>query len=201
MKKKIAFIIISSLILISISSCSGNIPENEPEVQGTVSTANSTTTKPESEAPANTGGTNAPPESEISISETTPTEKVIEIYGEAEIPNIPCGSDTDEGKASTITDSEALKQCLDSMVFETHTFGDYKVSLVGDSVRIDKENFPDSIYTQELRIEVEKNGAKISGDGYYCDTFVYVSQFTVEYRLFTDKIGSYIDIYMSLIIP
>lgn len=128
------------------------------------------------------------------------TEKVRAIYGETEIPDIPCGSKDMEGKANDLYDQEALKQCLDSMVFETHTFGEYKISLVGDRVRTDKANFPGSIYTDDLRIEVEKNGTAIGSEsddaiGYYNNTATYVSQFLNEYRLFEDKLGSYIDMY------
>ncbi len=50
---------------------------------------------------------------------------------------------------------------LESMVFETHTFGDYTIKLVGKHVRTDKENFPGKIFCG-LLAEVEKNGVKIS---------------------------------------
>lgn len=194
MKKQIAVVLIATFILTNITACHENVPQIQPENQVSVSDSSSPVAEASNTKSDNTQTTASESDTDINT-ENEPAEKVRAIYGETEIPDIACGSDTNEGKASTVTDSEALKQCLDSMVFETHTFGDYKVSLVGDNVRIDKENFPDSIYTQKLRIEVEKNGVKISRDGYYCDTFVYVSQFAVEYRLFTDKIGSYIDIY------
>lgn len=126
------------------------------------------------------------------------TEKVRYIYGKTAIPDIPCGDGDFEGKADLVWESEdrvKLQQALDSMVFESHNFGDYMVSLVGDSVRIDEANFPGSIYTQNLRVEVEKNGVMIEEDGGYNDTFTYATQFYTEYRLFTDKIGNYLDVY------
>ena len=120
------------------------------------------------------------------------TEKVRYIYGETEIPDIPCGDGGFEGKAELVWEGEdivKLQQSLDSMVFETHTFGDYTVRLVGDKVRTDEANFPGSIYTQNLRVEVEKNGVMVEEDGGYNDTVTYVTQFFMEYRLFADKIG------------
>lgn len=125
-------------------------------------------------------------------------EKVRYIYGETAIPDIPCGDGGFEGKADLVWESEdriKLQQALDSMVFETHTFGDYTVSLVGDSVRIDEANYPGSIYAQNLRVEVEKNGVMIEEDGQYNDTFTYAVQFYTEFRLFADKIGNYLAVY------
>lgn len=120
------------------------------------------------------------------------------IYGQAEIPDIPCGNGSFEGKADLSPDSGdsvKLQQALDCMVFETHTFGEYMVRLVGDMVRTDSAGFPGSIYVQNLRVEVETNGEKLEESGFYNDTVIYVSQFMTEYRLFTDKIGSYLDVY------
>lgn len=125
-------------------------------------------------------------------------QKVRYFYGETAIPDIPCGDGGFEGKANLVwegEDSVKLQQSLDSMVFETHTFGDYAVRLVGDQVRTDEANFPGSIYTQNLRVEVEKNGVMIEEDGRYNNTVTYVAQFYDEYRLFTDKIGDYLDVY------
>lgn len=124
--------------------------------------------------------------------------KIRYIYGETAIPDIPCENAHSEGKLMLVpesADSAKQQQCLDSMVFETHTFGDITVNLVGDSVRIDETGFPGSIYTQNLRVEVEKNGVMIEEDGRYNDTIIYVSQFASEYRLFADKIGDYLDVY------
>ena len=133
-------------------------------------------------------------ENNDSDTENKPSEKMTGIYGETEISDIPCGDKDYEGKANVIQESDALRQCLESMVFETHNFGDYTVKLIGDSVRTDKKNFPGSIYAQKLRIEIGKNGTKTE-DMIYNDTLLYQSQFHTEYRLFADKIGSYLDIY------
>ncbi len=192
MKKHFASILITAFILSSFTACSVGGQENPPGDQSSISNSNASDSESSS---ANSKEGSSTIESKDNPSESKPTEKLTGIYGETEIPDIPCGDKDFEGKASTMADHDALEQCLDSMVFETHTFGDYKVSLVGDSVRTDKANFPDSIYTQNLRVEVEKNGEKIGGKGGYCDTFTYVTQFLTEYRLFEDKIGSYLDIY------
>lgn len=120
------------------------------------------------------------------------------IYGQAEIPDIPCGSGSFEGKADLSPDSGdsvKLQQALDCMVFETHTFGEYTVRLVGDKVRTDSAGFPGNIYVQKLRVEVEKSGESMEERGFYNDTVLYVSQFMTEYRLFEEKIGSYVDVY------
>lgn len=132
---------------------------------------------------------------ESSFEVSNSAEKILGIYGKTEIPDIPCGDIDFEGKASTMTDHDALEKCLDSMVFETHSFGDYTVNLVGDSVRTDKKNFPDSIYTQHLRVEVKKNGEAINGSGNYNGMVMYICQFRTEYKLLTDKIGNYLTVY------
>lgn len=123
------------------------------------------------------------------------TEKVRYIYGETAIPDISCGNINYEGKADVNPEGDQsvkLQQALDCVVFETHSFGDYTVSLVGDRVRTDEVNFPGSIYTTNLRVEVEKNGVIIEEDGRYNDTVVDILW---EYRLFADKIGNYLDVY------
>lgn len=127
--------------------------------------------------------------------EKEPTEKIIGIYGETEIPDIPLGGISDEGKANDSYDWAELEQCLDEMVFETHTFGEYTINLVGERVRTDKENFPDSIYVHSFYIEVEKNGEKIGEGSSYNDYILYGMQFQREFRLLTNRIGSYIDVY------
>lgn len=136
------------------------------------------------------------PESNPEINKSSPREKIIGIYGETEIPDIPCAIyDDPEGKANDL--DRALDQCLDSMIFETHTFGEYTIRLVGDKVRTDKVNFPGSIYTHNLRVEVEKNGKPLEtrNTAYYSGILTYVTQLVNEFRLFSDRIGSYLDIY------
>lgn len=128
-------------------------------------------------------------------SENGTAERERYLYGEVKIPDIHCEDADSEGRAG-IEWEQKLQQlpCLDSMVFETHTLGDYTIRLVGDRVRADETNFPGSIYTTKLRVEIEKNGVKIEGDGRYNDIVLYAGQQT-EYRLFADKIGSYLDVY------
>ncbi len=146
-----------------------------------------TTTEAESEMTtiAETDETQAAPE------ETQAAEKKVYVYGEVEIPDIPGGTEDPEGTIGVVFDAS---NCLDSMVFETHTVGEYKISLIGDSVRTDKENFPGNIYAENLYVEVEKNGEKLSGKGNYFIMFIYVPQRS-EFWLFEDKIGTYIDLY------
>lgn len=116
--------------------------------------------------------------------------------GETKIPDIAFENTDNEGRANANIPEvrEKLEQCPDNVILETHTFGDYTVRLVGDKARTDNANFPGSIYVRALRAEVEKNGEKTEGDGRYNDTVTYASE-NNEYRLFEEKIGSYIDIY------
>lgn len=128
-----------------------------------------------------------------------PTVKTVYLYGETEIPDIPCGYTDYEGKAGVNADNPALQQtlkdALDSMIFETVKYGDYTVNLVGDTVRTDKANFPTSIYTQNLHIEVRKDGKPLDSTAAYSTTLNYLSPNYTEYILYSDKIGSYIDVY------
>lgn len=181
MKKKMVVVLTAALILAGLTACEsgGSIISNKSDSDSVACTSDS-------------GGT------EANGAEEKDTEMVRYIYGETAIPDIPCGDGNLEGKANLLpdsADSDKLQQSLDSMVFETHTVGDYTVRLVGNSVRTDEVNFPGSIYTQDLRVEVEKNGIIIEEDGRYNDTFTYTSQFESEYRLLADRIGSYLDIY------
>lgn len=128
--------------------------------------------------------------------------KTRSVYGEAEIPDLPDISEGEEGRANTWEghpepDPEKVKQfdrCLESMVFETHTLGDYTVSLVADKVRTDSVKFPGYIFVQNPRAEIKKNGEHI-GDLYHDGWMNYVAQFGTELRLHADKIGSYVDLY------
>ncbi len=201
--KTLASILTLSLILCSLTACQEGGAENLPGAQGsvtdsTVSDNDNSSSDPESsssdpESSSTNKGDDSAPES----SDSTPDEpKEMGIYGETEIPDIPCGDPDYEGKANTMSNHDALEQCLDSMVFETHTYGEYTVKLVGESVRTDKKNFPDSIYTQGLHVEVEKNGKEIEAFNNYGSLYLqYGTQYHLEYRLFTDKIGSYLDLY------
>ncbi len=209
MKKQIILGLTALSILIGITACNENVSNSQGSVSDTDSLSVSDTdslsvsdTDSLSEEISNTGNESISTESSVNITtENEPAEKVRGIYGETEIPDIPCGNKDFEGKAHELFNEEALKKCLDSMVFETHICGEYKISLVGDKVRTDKANFPGSIYTDRLKIEVEKNGTALGSEpddattGYYNNTATYVTQFYGEYRLFEDKIGSYLDMY------
>ncbi len=196
MKKQIATAAMIPLILTCISACSPN--DNEPQFTSNVSNTPTNTTYMTEES-----RTTAKIDNPQTISEENQaTEKKVYVYGETEIPDIPSTLGSEEGFTDEHLDENMdFSKCLDSMVFETHTLGEYKISLVGDSVRTDKENFPGSIYAENLRVEVEKNGVKLGksdeyhpAGAYYCDSFTYVAQF-VQFRLFADKIGTYIDMY------
>lgn len=172
MKKQVAAILTIALALGSLTACSEGNAEKHSDTQNSVTDI-----------------------AAVNSAENKPSEKVTGIYGETEIPDIPCGLIEYEGKATILPEQDILKQSLESMIFETHTFGEYTVNLVGDCVRTDRTNFPDSIYTQKLRIEVEKNGTKIEGDGRYNRTVLYESQFCTEFRLLEEHIGNYLDVY------
>lgn len=203
MKKQIASILTLALILCSLTACQEGGAENLPGAQGsvtgsTVSDNDNSSSDPESSS-TNKGGDSTP-----ESSDSTPDEpKEIGIYGETEIPDIPCGDPDYEGKANyTDPDSEtakSLEQCLDSIVFETHTYGEYTISLIGERVRTDKANFPDSIYVENLRVDARRNGEKIDNkyEFYYTGSgmLTYLLMSNTEFRLFTDKIGNYLDFY------
>ena len=137
-------------------------------------------------------------------SEPDPAPKERFIYGETEIPNIVTEeSHESDGRAIQhgFTD---ISGTLGSMVFETHTFGDYTIRLVGDDVRADNEHFPGVIYAARLYIEAEKNGEKIPLYSPNTDndltyempyTYPYSGQFSFEYIILEDRIGNYLDMY------
>ena len=194
MKKHLTKISAVLLVLCSLTACSDADAARYENQSSVTDSASSYTESPSLDT--DNSSSNTETESSDSTPESKP--KTVCYYGEAEIPDIPCGNVDYEGKASTMQDHDALEQCLDvHMIFETHTFGEYTVSLTGDKIRTDKANFSDSIYVQNLRAEVRKNGEKVgeySDCGYSAYT-LYGAQFETEYRLLTDKIGSYLDIY------
>ncbi len=115
------------------------------------------------------------------------------VYGETEIPDVPCEDPDPEGCERT---SQILPTGLGSMVFETHTFGDYTISLVGEYVRTDKEGFPDRIFARDLYVEAEWNGEKLSDHAGYTGNFLGIaSSASGEYIILPDRIGNYLDIY------
>lgn len=194
MKKHITNILAIGLVLCSLTACS-DAGAAQSEDQSSVTDSVSSGTDSSS---LDTESSSSGSESESGDSTPESKPKTVCVYGETEIPDIPCGNVNYEGKASAMYDHDALEQCLDvHMIFETHSFGEYTVSLVGDKIRTDKANFPDSIYVQNLRAEVRKNGEKVCeySDCSYSAYTLYGALFEIEYRLLTDKIGSYLDIY------
>ncbi len=206
MKKYIKAFLLAAISVMCLTSCSRwNTNSDAPSETGSQSDSekesSATVIFSEDDINSSTGtiGSNGSIDSETSSQITYPETTVIYTYGEAEIPNIPCGYADYEGKANMGSDNPALIQtlegALDSMVFETVSSGEYTARLIGDTVRTDTENFPTSIYVQNLRVEVEKNDTALEGTGTYSDMLLYMSQFCREYILYTDRIGSYIDIY------
>ncbi len=193
MKKPLTLFLALTLILTSLTACNSSTPVDESKTESSnaestvISSTESTTSSVESTVIESTDST----------SDTAPVEKVVGIYGETEIPDIHIHDDYD-GRAISYEESDqlALEQSLDSMVFETHTFGDYTVRLVGDKVRTDNEYFPGCIYTQNLRAEFEKNGVLVENcTSEYTEYVIFMSQFAREYRLLPEKIGTYLDFY------
>lgn len=194
MKKTLTLFLALTFILTSLTACKGSNSIDESKTESSFAEI-STITSSETSSTQSTVI-----ESAVSTSDITSVEKVVGIYGETEIPDIHITSDG-EGKALSYEESDqlALEQSLDSMIFETHTFGEYTVRLVGDKVRTDEANFPGSIYTQKLRIECEKNGVMLYGYtvpfAYFNEYVNYMSLYKNEFRLLTDRIGSYLDWY------
>ena len=209
MKKQITAIVTAAVILTNLAACDnsgGGISQSE---QSYSSNENSKSGE-KSESSAESGdsqSTDADPDNGASGAPDDNSGGEIKtryVYGEVEIPDLPDLSEGEEGRANTFEGyldvnrytekSKEFERCLDSMVFETHTLGEYTVSLVGDKVRTDSENFPGYIFIQHFRAEVEKNGEHI-GDIYDGEWMTYLPQFGEEHRLRADKIGDYIDIY------
>lgn len=194
MKKLITSFLALTLILTSLTACNSSTPVDESKTksssaESTVVSSAESTISPESAAIVSTAGTSEIPPVE--------KEKVVGIYGETEIPDIHIRSGHD-GTAITYEESDqlALEQSLDSMIFETHTFGEYTVRLVGDKVRTDEAYFPGYIYAQNLRAEFEKDGVLLENcRSEYTEYCYFMAQFAREFRLLPDKIGAYLDWY------
>ncbi len=202
MKKQLTTIIALALILGSLTACGERTGAGaQPGDQSSVTDSSVHDTENSSTDLSSESTTSETTESGESSDVDDPPKskpKTVGIYGQTEIPDIPLGDISVEGRASELTDQEALEQCLDSMVFETHTFGEYTIKLVGDRVRTDKANFPGSIFVGTLRVEVMKNGEKINkNECYYTGggMLTYVELFQTELILLSDKIGSYLDLY------
>lgn len=119
------------------------------------------------------------------------------VYGEKEIPDM-IYPEYDELDGRYIAPmAHRINRGLESMVFETHTYGDYTIRLVGYDVRTDKEHFPGAIYLLGLSVEIEKDG-KLVTDKYDHNAGYatpYNSLSAPETIIYEDQIGSYLDIY------
>lgn len=191
MKKHIFVIITAILVGGSFTACvdcsvpNGNFEDSEDQ-----SLVNSSDNSGSSGGDLQSSGFDSSSNSWDNDVRSEPAEKVRVIYGETEIPNVS----TSGLKFGTDT---TYDQCIDSMVFETHELGDYKISLVGTHVWIDTEVSSDKILTNGLEIEVEKNGVKLEGSGltsYKHEIWLGVPQY-VTHTIIEDKIGSYLDVY------
>lgn len=184
MKKHILSITALLLTAALLTGCSEKSNTPNPAQGGDSSTTQSTSTTTES-------------------TESTSSEVISEPakerfnYGEKEIPDIVYPIYLEDGRQGGV--GEITLSPLDNMVFETRTFGDYTIRLVGDSVRTDKEHFPGTIYVRELRMEVENNSTRLHEGITDCEYIRFQSpygeQFSQEYLIFEDKIGSYLDVY------
>ena len=205
MKKHTLTLTALTLAATLLSGCS-NTPNTPNPAQG----GDSTTTQSASTTTESTESTESTTSEVTSEPESAPKERFI--YGETEIPDISLSSGEYNGSYIHVNPDGRIDingmgkrryddRLLESMVFETHTFGDYTIRLVGDDVRTDKENFPGIIYTGGLYIEVEKNGEKLPliynqnlySTGYF--SIYPVGDFYSEELLFEDQIGNYLDMY------
>lgn len=208
MKKQITAIISAALILASFTACSNkaNAPgdgEQDLVTQGSTETS-SNDSSPDTSFLGNTQSESVSDNSSSDFDYDYYMEhrydnviKTRGIYGETEIPDIHYENTYPNGSTAHSPFGDSWEYIgLESMVFESHIFGDYTIKLVGKYVRTDKEYFPGRIFADSLCIEVEKNGVKLSKDGFYTHPVLDLGpQFCPEITILTDKIGSYLDFY------
>lgn len=181
MKKQIAALFAITFLIAALTGCSGST--TSLETSNISSDYSLTSSKQESSA---SGTDSADKEKEI----------VRVNYGEAEIPDIPYEKITEEGSAIFVADDEPISGALDAVIFETHTAGDYTLTLVGEKVRTDLANFPDKIFAKSLYIEVAKDGKIIeNGKSVIRDESTGTSNASFECFIIKDKIGNYVDLY------
>ncbi len=208
MKKHILSITALLLTAALLTGCSEKSNTPNPAQGGDSSTTQSTSTTSEVTESTSTAEEST---TESTSSEITPKPETRErfIYGEKEIPdvvystndNLSVNSSDGRLRVSGHSNKRQDNKTLESMVFETHAFGDYTIRLVGNDVRTDKEHFPGIIYTKGLYVEVEKNGKLLPdfvvptcyGAGY--PTIYPVANVYDEELLFEDQIGNYLDMY------
>lgn len=207
MKKQITAIISATLILANLTACSNasNTQGNSEQDSGTQSSSENSLVE---SSPVTSFLDNS---KEENVSDTSSSDfdydyvwehrfdnviKMRGVYGETELPDIHYENANSEGCVTHSPFGEEWQYVgLESMEFETHTFGDYTIRLIGHNVRTDKEFFPDRIFGS-FEVEVERDGAVITSGGYsLAITGGAGAQFYPEQLLFPDKIGSYLDIY------
>lgn len=200
MKKQITSIVTTALVLTALTACSNSVSEIRTDIQSSASDSADATSSDmqivRTESNPYIGDCAEPYCTEPSSN----NEKCVFLdfrgdYGEVEIPDFHCDRVDQEG---SVRPFNRVPIGLESMVFETRTFGDYTIKLVGENVRTDKENFPDTIYARRLYIEIENEKTPMSDNSrkiHYDQTILGQAQFTPEYRLFSSRIGSYLDIY------
>lgn len=175
MKKQIAALFAAVLLIAALTGCSGST--TSLETSNISSDYSSTSSKQESSA---SGTDSADKEKEIARVN----------YVEAEIPDIPYEKITEEGSAIFVADDEPISGALDAVIFETHTAGDYTLTLVGEKVRTDLANFPDKIFAKSLYIEVAKDGKIIeNGKSVIRDESTGTSNASFECFIIKDKLG------------
>lgn len=196
MKKHITVIAVITLAAALLSGCKLKYVNPDTSTENTSSTTTTSTSEsPESTATESTTSTESTVSEPISAPDYSEHGRFV--YGEKEIPDITYPEYNESDGRYIAPMGERIKRGLESMVFETHTFKDYTVSLVGSYVRTDKEHFPGTIFTQELHIEIEKDGKRLSDE--FADSVNYTHPYgrmdTREFLIYEDQIGDYLDIY------
>lgn len=201
MKKQISAIITAMLILGSLTACSdkSNAPGNgEPDPVTQSSTESLTNdSSPDTSFLGNTGSKSEP---DNSFEDINPYERKYPfidkrgVYGETEIPDFHIDKSTSEGCEQLGV--YWVPMGLESMEFESLTYGGYTIKLVGKNVRTDEENFPGKIFMGSCFVEIEKDGGELFITGVPDDVTGYAgAQYQPGCLLYADKIGSYLDIH------
>lgn len=188
MKKQISAAILSAFIFANLTACSkspaektpqNSSPESVPAVSDVVSSVEEKTPEVPKEDNTPVKTANAP----------------VPVYGEVDIPEFPGIGFCEDGRLTydAYFDEDYTESCLDKMVFETHTVGEYTLRLSGENVRVNHE-FPDRIFISRPSVEVEKNGVMLERDANF-GGMVEAIDLLHEFVLYKDKIGSYVDLY------
>ena len=197
MKKQITAITALTLTALTLTAALLAGCSNTPNTPNPAQGGDSTTTQSVSTTTESTESTESTTESIPIASLPDAFEEGRFIYGEKEIPDMiyPEYNETDGRYIAPMAHS--IDRGLESMVFETHTHGDYTIRLVGHNVRTDKEHFPGAIYVLGLGIEIEKDGKLVTDK--YDHNAGYATPYNIlsapENIIYEDQIGSYLDIY------